>query len=41
MTIDELRYKLEKGYNDIAEGRVQNAEEAFAKFREIHGHEAL
>ena len=28
--------KLEKGYNDIAAGRVQNATEAFAKFRENH-----
>ena len=34
MTTEELRQKLEKGYNDIAEGRVQNAEEAFAKFRD-------
>ena len=32
----EIHQKLEKGYNDIAAGRVQNATEAFAKFRENH-----
>ena len=36
MTTEELHQKLEKGYNDIAAGRVQNAAEAFAKFRENH-----
>ena len=35
MTTEEIHQKLEKGYNDIAAGRVQNAAEAFAKFREI------
>ena len=35
MTIEEIHEKLEKGYDDIAAGRVQNAEEAFKKFREI------
>ena len=35
MTIEESHEKLEKGYDDIAAGRVQNAEEAFKKFREI------
>ena len=34
MTTEEIHQKLEKGYNDIAAGRVQNAAEAFAKFRE-------
>ena len=33
---EEIHQKLEKGYNDIAAGRVQNAAEAFAKFRENH-----
>ena len=36
MTTEEIHQKLEKGYNDIAAGRVQNAAEAFAKFRENH-----
>ena len=36
MTNEEIRQKLEKGYDDIAAGRVQNAAEAFAKFRENH-----
>ena len=36
MTTEEIHQKLEKGYNDIATGRVQNAAEAFAKFRETH-----
>lgn len=36
MTTEEIHQKLEKGYNDIAAGRVQNATEAFAKFRENH-----
>lgn len=36
MTVEEIHQKLEKGYNDIATGRVQNAAEAFAKFRENH-----
>lgn len=35
MTTEEIHQKLEKGYNDIAAGRVQNAAEAFAKFRRI------
>ncbi|MCP1103166.1 DNA-damage-inducible protein J [Aequitasia blattaphilus] len=29
----EIREKLEKGYADFESGRVQNAAEAFAKFR--------
>lgn len=36
MTTREIHQKLEKGYNDIEAGRVQNVEEAFAKFREKH-----
>ena len=36
MTTEEIHQKLEKGYNAIAAGRVQNAAEAFAKFRENH-----
>lgn len=36
MTTEEIHQKLEKGYNDIAAGKVQNATEAFAKFRENH-----
>ena len=36
MTNEEIRKKIEKGYDDIAAGRVQNAAEAFAKFRENH-----
>ncbi|MCD8076343.1 MAG: type II toxin-antitoxin system RelB/DinJ family antitoxin [Lachnospiraceae bacterium] len=34
MTAEEIHEKLQKGYDDIAAGRVQNAEEAFKKFRE-------
>ena len=34
MTDEELHGKLQKGYDDIAAGRVQNASEAFKKFRE-------
>ncbi len=36
MTTKEIHQKLEKGYNDIAAGRVQSVAEAFAKFRENH-----
>ncbi|MDE6970833.1 MAG: type II toxin-antitoxin system RelB/DinJ family antitoxin [Eubacterium sp.] len=36
MTTEEIHKKLEKGYNDIAAGKVQNAAEAFAKFGENH-----
>ncbi|MGL5513976.1 MAG: type II toxin-antitoxin system RelB/DinJ family antitoxin [Sporomusa sp.] len=34
MNLDELREKLEKGYADIEAGNVQNAADAFKKFRE-------
>lgn len=36
MTTEEIHQKLEKGYNEIEAGSVQNAAEAFAKFRERH-----
>ena len=36
MTSNELHTKLQKGYDDIEAGKVQNAASAFAKFRENH-----
>lgn len=36
MTSEEIHQKLAKGYEDIAAGNVQNAAEAFTKFRENH-----
>ena len=36
MTNDQLHAKLQKGYDDIGAGRVQNAASAFEKFRENH-----
>ena len=36
MTAEELRAKLQRGYDDIAAGRVQNAADAFERFRETH-----
>ena len=36
MTTGELHAKLQKGYDDIEAGNVQNAKSAFAKFRENH-----
>lgn len=36
MTNEELHAKLQKGYDDIEAGKVQNAVEAFTKFRESH-----
>ena len=36
MTTRELHAKLQKGYDDIEAGNVQNASSAFAKFRESH-----
>lgn len=36
LTTEELHAKLQKGYDDIEAGRVQNAADAFAKFRENH-----
>ena len=36
MTNEEFHAKLQKGYDDIKAGRVQDAASAFAKFRENH-----
>ena len=36
MTTAQLHAKLQKGYDDIEAGKVQDAEMAFAKFRETH-----
>ena len=36
MTIAELRSKLEKGYDDIEKGNVEDAAMAFTKFREMN-----
>ena len=36
MTDEEFHVKLQKGYDDITAGRVQDAASAFAKFRENH-----
>lgn len=36
MTTAELRSKLEKGYDDIEKGNVEDAAIAFTKFREMH-----
>jgi addiction module RelB/DinJ family antitoxin len=34
MTAEEIHAKLQKGYDDMEAGNVQNAAEAFARFRE-------
>lgn len=34
MTAEEIHEKLKRGYDDIETGRVQNAADAFKKFRE-------
>lgn len=36
MTKEELHAKLQKGYEDLQAGRMQNAGDAFAKFRESY-----
>ena len=36
MTAEELHKKLQKGYDHIKAGNVQDAATAFAKFRESH-----
>ena len=36
MTDEQIHEKLMKGVDDIEAGRVQNAADAFAKFRESH-----
>ena len=37
MTTEEIRNKLEKGYNDAMAGNVQEAESVFEYFRRNHG----
>lgn len=34
MSVEEIHAKLQEGYDDIEEGKVQDASTAFAKFRE-------
>lgn len=36
MSTDEIRTKLQEGYNDMEKGNVQEAAIAFKKFRETH-----
>ena len=36
MTSEEIHAKLQEGYDDVREGRLQDAVSAFAKFRENH-----
>ncbi len=36
MSVEQLHANLQKGYDDIALGNVQNAANAFAAFRENH-----
>lgn len=36
MSVDEIHAKLQEGYDDINAGKVQDAAEAFARFRENH-----
>lgn len=36
MTTAEIHAKLKKGYDDIEAGNVQNAADAFTRFRESH-----
>lgn len=36
MSDEELHATLQRGYDDIEAGRVQNAAESFARFRENH-----
>ncbi len=36
MTTNEIRTKLQEGYNDMEKGNVQEAAIAFKKFRETH-----
>jgi len=41
MITEKIHAKLQKGYDDIESGNVQNASEAFVKFREKHQHETI
>lgn len=36
MSVEEIHAELQKGYDDINAGRVQDAASAFVKFRENH-----
>lgn len=36
MTMEEIHAKLQKGYEDMEAGNIQEAATAFAKFRESH-----
>ena len=36
MPSDEIHAKIQRGYDDIEAGKVQNAASAFAKFKENH-----
>lgn len=36
MTIEEIHAKLQEGYDDMKDGKVQDAATAFAKFGEKH-----
>jgi addiction module RelB/DinJ family antitoxin len=36
MTEDEIHEKLQAGYDDVKTGKIQDAANAFAKFRESH-----
>lgn len=36
MTDSQLHVKLQRGFDDYKEGKIQNAADAFAKFRESH-----
>ena len=36
MTGEELHAKIQRGYDDYKDGNVQNAADAFSKFRENH-----
>lgn len=36
MSVEEIHAELQKGYDDIDAGRVQDAASAFVKFRESH-----
>lgn len=36
MTVDEIHAKLKEGYKDIEKGNVQDASDAFDRFRKTH-----
>ena len=41
MTAQQIHEKLQKGYEDVEAGRVQDAADAFGRFREKHTHETI